>query len=516
MEPHPQKLTVSELMKRVGASHIVCADNLSIPDEVQGIAYRSNDILPGYIFCCIPGLKSDGHDYAQDALNRGAIALLVCKQLELNANQYLVENPRKAMAELASYFYREPSKQLKLIGITGTNGKTTGATLASWIAQKAGLNCGSIGTLGAYLRGSFIPTDNTTPESVDYQALLHKALEMGCDCVSCEVSSHALSLERVWSTQFELVVFSNLTQDHLDYHRDMEDYFRAKARLFLEYSSKLRIICIDDPWGKRLLNLCKRQGLPCLSVSSDPQTTDQQAADIQLLQLQHHMNGSRLSLATPQGPISFDVPFIGSFNAQNICLAFGVGIGLGLSQALIAEALSQAPQVPGRLERVGQDYDVSVYVDYAHTPDALEKAMQAVRETGCKRLIVVFGCGGDRDNSKRAPMGKIAAQADIAICTSDNPRTENPLAIIDMIKEGLIPVCEARGSQYEIEPDRIKAVFRAIELAQSGDAVLIAGKGHEDYQIIGTVKHHMDDREIASDALVEHGSFLTETKLIRS
>lgn len=513
MEPHPESLTFHELMQSVGAPQIVCAEHSKIDSQVEGISYRSDTTKEGDLFCCIPGLKSDGHLYAEDACAHGAKALVVTHPLDLDVDQFQSADPRKTMALAAARLYGRPSEKLDLVGITGTNGKTTTTTLTSWIAQRAGRAVGTIGTLGAFLNGKTIPTDNTTPESVDFQKLLALGVEAGCDLIATEVSSHALAMDRVWGTQFSVVAFSNLSQDHLDYHTDMEDYFQAKSKLFLDYPSKQRVICVDDEWGTRLARSCKQFGLRCLTLASSPakaqayEQTYGYYPSIYPTKIQHSLSGTELKLETPEGSLEMCVPLIGSFNVQNICLAFGIALGLGLSAEEIAEALSCAPQVPGRLERVGQDYNVAVYVDYAHTPDALEKAMAAVRETKPKRLLVVFGCGGDRDSSKRAPMGSIAAQADVALCTSDNPRTEDPLSIIEMIKEGLIPACEELGSSYEIEPDRIMAIFKAVELAQAGDAILIAGKGHEDYQIIGTVKHHMDDREIAADALVEHGSF---------
>ncbi len=513
MDPHPQKLTVSQLMKRVGAQKIVQSSKSSDDELVSQICYRSSDVDTSSVFCCIPGLKRDGHEFAEDACQRGALALIVDHPLDLDIDQYLVTEPRKAMASSALELYGRPSEQLKLVGITGTNGKTTTCTLSAWIAQKCGLISGTIGTLGAQFNGNFIATDNTTPESVDYQKLLAQGLENGCQMISCEVSSHALALDRVWGSQYEVAAYTNLSQDHLDYHSDMQDYFEAKAKLFWDYAVKERVICVDDSWGQQLLRSCKSYGLKCLSVASSLRSAQEFEASSGYLpsiypkSIQYDSLGTSLRLVYPLGEIELKVPLIGSFNVQNVCVSFGIALCLGLDAQDIAEALACSPQVPGRLERVGQDYDIAVYVDYAHTPDALEKAMAAVRETKPKRLLLVFGCGGDRDNTKRAPMGEIAAQADIALCTSDNPRTEDPLSIIHMIEEGLIPACEQRKTSYEIEPDRIKAIFRAVELAQSGDAVLIAGKGHEDYQIIGTVKHHMDDREIASDALVEHGSF---------
>lgn len=481
-------------------------DLTSTDQTVTHIAYRSSDVAPGSVFCCIPGLKRDGHEFAADAAQRGATALLVSHDIEKPQNGcpvYQVQDPRKAMAEAAASLYQHPSDQLSLVGVTGTNGKTTTVTLTAWIARQAGLISGTVGTLGAYFNGTFVPTDNTTPESVDYQALLAHGLEVGCDLIACEVSSHALALERVWSTSFEVVAFTNLTQDHLDYHTDMEDYYQAKRKLFIDYTAKTRVICVDDEWGARLADECKERGLNTLTVASKPDLN----ADIQLITSKLSAAGTHLVCQTTTGnqteTFDLDVPLIGSFNMQNILVAYGIGRALNLDHDVLARALKAAPQVPGRLERVGADSNVAVYVDYAHTPDALEKAMEAVKETQPNRLITVFGCGGDRDNTKRAPMGKAAAACDIAVCTSDNPRTEDPLRIIDMIKAGLLPEADKTGARVIIEPDRVEAIYAAIQCAEPGDAVLIAGKGHEDYQIIGTQKFHLDDRETAAQALQE-------------
>lgn len=411
----------------------------------------------------------------------------------------LVSDGRKAMAKAAELFYDFPYKKMYMIALTGTNGKTTGVSLASHIARVMGKRSASIGTLGAKFEEDSIQTHNTTPESIDVQYLLHEAVLRNTEVLAMETSSHALALDRCYGISFDIAAFTNLTAEHLDFHKDMQDYFEAKAKLFWEYDVKKRVICIDDEWGQKLADGCRDCQLEYISVGRSD------TADIHPNTVELSPHGTHLELESPHGVISLHVPLIGSFNVQNTLVAAGIAYQMGLSNDEIAHALEHTSQVPGRLERVGKEYKEAVFVDYAHTADALEKAMQAVKETGPKRLIVVFGCGGDRDKTKRAPMGSVAAHADIAICTSDNPRTEDPLQIIEEIKPGLETEAQLTGAEVHYEVDRKKAIFKAVELAKPGDAVLIAGKGHEDYQILGTQTIHLDDREEAARALAHYG-----------
>ncbi|MDO5044234.1 MAG: UDP-N-acetylmuramoyl-L-alanyl-D-glutamate--2,6-diaminopimelate ligase [Coriobacteriia bacterium] len=497
-------LTIAELAQILDAQKIPSSNDKAKDEStvISSVAYRSDEVTEDGIFFAIVGLKSDGHDYAQDAAQRGAAALITSHEIDdFGVDVYQVKDGRKAMALGGAAFYGYPAQKLQMIGLTGTNGKTTSVTLAAHLAQFQGKKAGTLGTLGARFGSVIVETANTTPESIDIQALLARAVEDELESVAMEVSSHALALDRSYGIPFDIVAFTNLTPEHLDYHKDMQDYFESKAKLFWDYEVAHRVICIDDEWGEKLALGCKERGLDYITVGRSHK------ADVYPQKIELTTHGTNLELHGLDGEtIHIHVPLIGSFNVQNTLVAAGIAHEMGLSSQEVAEALETIPQVPGRLERVGKEYAEAVYVDYAHTQDALEKAMQAVRETEPKRLIVVFGCGGDRDTTKRIPMGKTAAHAEVAVCTSDNPRTEDPQAIIDQISIGLNSEAKLTGAELHYEVDRKKAIELAVKLAQPGDAVLIAGKGHEDYQILGTTKHHLDDREEAFKALEKHGS----------
>lgn len=469
------------------------------PDEVVGgIAYRSDAVKPGDAFCCIVGLKSDGHSYAQDAIDRGARVLVVERKIYLadatDVTEVVVKDSRKAMAHLAAHFHDLPSKAFSLVGVTGTNGKTTTTYLMDHIARTLGNRTGIIGTVGVTIDGAEHPSAHTTPESPDLQELFAQMRDAGCSVVSMEVSSHALDLKRTWDSTFAVTAFTNLTQDHLDYHKTFESYFAAKARLFSKDYPAKRVINIDGPWGKELLKRCSANEDSVITTGFDP------SAQIHPTEVDFGLSRTEVTLSVRGVPHRFSYPLVGRFNVDNVMTAFGIALQLGYSADAIALALKDAPAVPGRLQRISTAHDggVSVYVDYAHTPDALEKAIASVDALdGDGRTIVVFGCGGDRDASKRPIMGRAALAADHAVVTSDNPRTENPQAIIDDIVAGMR---EGEG-RFDVEPDRRAAIARAISLAHPGDAVLVAGKGHEDYQILGAEKHHFDDREVAAEEL---------------
>lgn len=470
------------------------------PDEpVSGIAYRSDAVKPGDAFCCIVGLKSDGHSYAQDAIDRGARVLIVERKIYLadatDVTEVVVKDSRKAMARMASRFYDEPSKDFQLVGITGTNGKTTTTYLVDHIAQSMGSRTGIIGTVGISVGGQFQPSSHTTPESPDLQNLFSQMKEANCGVVSMEVSSHALDLDRTWGTTFAVTAFTNLTQDHLDYHKTFESYFAAKARLFSKDYPAKRVINIDGQWGRDLLKRCSANEDSIITTGFDT------SAQIHPVNVQYGHAETTVELSVRGANYTLTYPLVGRFNVENVMTAFGIALQLGYSASAIVEALHDAPAVPGRLQRIRTDHDggVSVYVDYAHTPDALEKAISSVSALvdDQHKTLVVFGCGGDRDTSKRPIMGRAALAADYAVVTSDNPRTEDPNAIIEDIVDGM---SEGKG-RFDVEPDRRSAIALAIQHASSGDAILIAGKGHEDYQIIGTEKHHFDDRETAAEEL---------------
>ena len=453
---------------------------------------------PGDAFCCIVGLKADGHSFAQDAIDRGARVLIVERKVYLadatEVTEVVVKDSRKAMARLASRFYGNPSEAFSLVGVTGTDGETTTTYLVNHIAQVLGNKTGLIGTVGIEIEGQHRPSSHTTPESPDLQKLFAMMRDEGCGVVSMEVSSHALDLERTWATKFAVTAFTNLTQDHLDYHKTFEAYFSAKARLFSKDYPAKRVINIDSAWGKELLKRTSTNEDVIVTTGFDP------SAQIHPVEVEYGAAQTRVELSVRGTNYAVTYPLVGRFNVENVMTAFGVALQLGYAPSAIVEALRDVPAVPGRLQRVSVENDggISVYVDYAHTPDALEKAIASVSALESEgKTIVVFGCGGDRDSGKRPIMGKAALAADYAVVTSDNPRTEDPQAIIEDIVAGM-----SEGSDhYEVVADRHEAIARAIALAQPGDAVLIAGKGHEDYQIIGTEKHHFDDREGAAEEL---------------
>lgn len=468
-------------------------------DVVSGIAYRSDCVMPGDAFFCIVGLSADGHSFAQDAINRGAKVLVVQRKVYLadatNVTEIVVKDTRKAMALAASNFYDHPSQSMSLVGVTGTNGKTTTTYLVEHIARVAGKSTGIIGTVGTSIGDVHEATARTTPESPDLQQLFARMRDAHCDVVAMEVSSHALDLERTWNTRFTVTAFSNLTQDHLDYHHTFEAYFEAKARLFsAEYPAR-RVICIDDEWGRKLLQRCSSLGDSIITTGFD------RCAQIHPTCVHYSATHTDLTLDLCGTSLRFTYPLVGRFNVENIMCAFGIGLQLGFSKETIISALTQAPQIPGRLERVdaAPEGGVSVFVDYAHTPDALQKALASVKAFTKGRTLCVFGCGGDRDATKRPLMGKASLAADYVVVTSDNPRSEDPQAIIDDIVSGM----GASKDRFTVNPDRRGAIACALEHAFAGDALLIAGKGHEDYQLVGNEVRPFDDRVVAADELAK-------------
>ena len=475
---------MGHLLGGVGASLDGSADV-----AVSGIAYRSDRVRPGDAFFCIQGLAHDGHDFAADAAARGASAIVVQRRLEgVSAPQILVPDTRVALAHGAARFYSEPSKALDVVGITGTNGKTTTTYLIDAVLRRAGRKTGIIGTVETRIGDDRIPASRTTPESSDLQALLAQMRERGVSGVAMEVSSHAIDLHRVDAVRFAVVAFTNLTQDHLDYHHTLEEYFSVKRRLFTDFEAGARVVNIDDPLGEDIA----REVDGVLTVGRGA------LAAVRAENEELSATGAVFTLVTPAGARVVHLPLAGAYNVSNALIAAGCAVALGIDLETIVEGLDDAPQVPGRLERVDCGQSFSVIVDYAHTPDSLEKATRAVCGVTPGRVIVVFGCGGDRDPEKRPLMGRAAGSAaDITIVTSDNPRSEDPVGIILQVEDGV----KASGGVYEVEVDRRRAIARAIELAEPGDSVLIAGKGHEDYQIFMDRTIHFDDREVAREEL---------------
>ncbi len=465
-------------------------------EPVRGLAYRSDRVEEGDLFFCIVGLVADGHTFAQDAIDHGARTLVVERVPHLadstGVTEVVVADSRRAMAFASARFYDDPSEDFQLVGITGTNGKTTTTYLVEAIARAAGEKTGVIGTVGVQVGDERLPSAHTTPESPDLQAIMARMRDAGCKVVAMEVSSHALDLERTWGLRFAVTAFTNLTQDHLDYHKTFDAYFEAKALLFGEDYPARRVVSIEDEWGRSLARRCAEAGDEVLTTGFSPE------ADIHPLGVDYGATATTVQLAVgPAGrTLEITYPLVGRFNVENVMTAFACGMQLGIEPDAIAAALADVPPVPGRLQRVGGEGDVPVYVDYAHTPDALEKAIASVRALGQGRTLVVFGCGGNRDRGKRPLMGAAALTADYAVVTSDNPRDEAPEAIIEDIVGGM-----ADEGRYEVVPDRRAAIERAIALAGPGDFVLIAGKGHEDYQVLNGQTIHFDDCEVAAEAL---------------
>ncbi|MBD3881515.1 UDP-N-acetylmuramoyl-L-alanyl-D-glutamate--2,6-diaminopimelate ligase [Phormidium tenue FACHB-886] len=476
----------------------------ALEQEVAGLATNSHACHSGDLFIGMPGTRVDGGEFWASAIEAGAIAALVSPAAAQKAGDlhsaYVVPYPdmAKACAQLGAAFYGYPGQKLQLIGVTGTNGKTTTTHLIEFLLNQAQQATALLGTLYTRWAGYQQTAVHTTPFALDLQAQLQSAVEAGCQVAVMEVSSHALAQGRVWGCPFQVAVFTNLTQDHLDYHKDLEDYFAAKALLFSpDYLKGRAIINLDDPYGKRLIESLPADQVWTYSVADT-------SADLWTSDLAYEPEGVQGILHTPQGDIAFRSPLVGQFNLANLLAAVGAVLNLGVELETIAQALPQFTGVPGRMEQVQlppdlthSEQDISVVVDYAHTPDSLENMLRAARPFIPGRLICVFGCGGDRDRTKRPKMGAIAAQlSDWAIVTSDNPRTEDPERILQDILKG-IPA----ETNPTVIGDRAEAIRTAILNAQPGDGVLIAGKGHEDYQILGTEKVHFDDREQARAAL---------------
>lgn len=471
--------------------------------EINGLTTNSHATSPGDVFIGMPGTRVDGGEFWESAIQAGAIAAVISQQAAEKIPPYeggespcviVASDMTKACAKLAAAFYGYPGHAMKLVGVTGTNGKTTTSHLIEYFLERADKPTALMGTLYTRWKGFSETAVHTTPFAVELQKQLAAAVNAGNEYGVMEVSSHALAQGRVQGCQFEVAVFSNLTQDHLDYHKDMEDYFSAKALLFSpEYLGGKAIINIDDAYGKRLV-----EGL---GKDTWSYSVNNSGADLWMSDLNYEPNGVSGTMHTPMGDVAFRSPLVGQYNLENLLSAVGAVLHLGLDIEVVAGAIADFPGVPGRMERVQIDtlQDISVIVDYAHTPDSLENLLKASRPFIPGKMICVFGCGGDRDRTKRPKMGKIAAElADVAVVTSDNPRTEDPEKILQDILAGI-----PESVNPVVVCDRATAIRTAILQAQPGDGILLAGKGHEDYQILGTEKIHFDDREHAREALTE-------------
>lgn len=465
--------------------------NLEI--NIESICYDSRQAQPGSLFVAVQGYKTDGHQYINNAVASGAVAVVLEKEVTVPSDITVVKvaDSRKALALLADKFYKHPSKSLTMVGVTGTNGKTTTTHLIAAIWRKLGIRPGVIGTIHNLIGEKVLPVNNTTPESLDLQKILAQMVEEGVQGVAMEVSSHALALNRVAGVEYDMAVFTNITQDHLDFHGTMEEYLAAKSKLFTK-GIRYAVINADDPAAEQLKQVSQGK----VYTYGIDQPCDIQAKDIIV-----SAKGVSFTACGPWGEHHLNLKLTGRFNVYNALAAYTAGMALGASGELVKAALEEVPGVAGRFELVDQGQDFAVVVDYAHTPDGLENILTTARQITSGRLITVFGCGGDRDRTKRPIMGEIAARySDIPVVTSDNPRTEEPEKIIEDVLEGVNKISSPEN--YLVICDRREAINRAIELAQKGDVVVIAGKGHEDYQIIGDTKYPFDDRLIAKEAIM--------------
>ena len=477
--------------------------------EVEALAYDSRKVLPGTLFFCVPGEKSDGHEFAESAVEAGAVALVVEKELDVAVAQVVVPDARAAMAPVAARFFGEPSGELRVVGVTGTNGKTTTAFLVREILEAAGIRCGLLGTVRQVVGGVEEEVERTTPEAIDLQATFRRMLDAGDRACAMEVSSHALALHRCDAIRFDVALFTNLTQDHLDFHGTMEEYFASK-RLLFEMGPATAVVNVDDPYGRRLA-----EDFECVSFSA----TGAPDADLVARDVSFDAAGSDFTVATGPGPgpgptgrkrddltrfrpvggeVRVRTGLPGEFNVANALGAFAAAVAMGVAPEAAAEGLARAERAPGRFEPIDEGQGFAVLVDYAHTPDSLENVLRAARALTDGRLIAVFGAGGDRDRDKRPKMGRATAEAaDLLYVTSDNPRSEDPESILAEVRSGI-----DREAGVAAIVDRREAIARALAEARPGDVVVIAGKGHEQGQEFEDGrKIPFDDRTVAREEL---------------
>ena len=454
--------------------------------DVRDLAYDARGAFPGALFFCVPGMTVDGHDFAAQAVENGAVALVVERPLDIAVPQLVVPDSRAAMAVAADEFFDRPTADLAVAGVTGTNGKTTTAFLLYAVLAAAGRRPGLLGTIETRVDGERRPATRTTAEAIDVQRLFREMLDAGDRSCAMEATSHGSALHRLDRVRFSVLVFTNLSQDHLDFHDDMEDYFQAKRRLFLGEGAPPAAVNVGDAYGRRLAGDLRAQGAPLVTFGFA------EDAEVRPDGLELGPDVTELTA----GGIRLKTRLRGRFNVENVLAAVAAGRLLELPGEALARGIESVAGVPGRFETIDEGQPFTVVVDYSHKPGALETVLRTARElTSSGRLVCVFGCGGDRDRGKRPLMGRIAAElADVAIVTSDNPRSEDPLAIIEEIAAGM-------PAEPEIEPDRRRAIERAVELAAPGDVVVIAGKGHERGQEIAGRMLPFDDREVAGEAL---------------
>ena len=487
--------TLGTLAERIKGSKVIGAEETII----RGITHDSRKVKPGMLFVCIEGFHVDGHKFIPQAIAQGAVAVLTEKAIETPAGVAVWQVPslQAALRDTAAFFYDYPAQHMRMIGITGTNGKTTTSYMVRAMLRNAGYKVGLIGTIQIMIEDEVLPIHNTTPDVVELQSTLALMRERGMDYVVMEVSSHALDQERVAGCEFDTAVFTNLTQDHLDYHKTLENYMLAKARLFELVSrpgtkqGKAAVVNSDDPAGRVML-----EHADCRKLTY----AIHEPAELQAVDIDVQARGASFAICGSFGRMELQLKITGIFNVYNVMAAVGAALAEGLEPECIQRTLEAFRSVPGRFELVDAGQDFSVIVDYAHTPDGLENILHTARQIARKRIITVFGCGGDRDRTKRPIMGRIAAElSDVIIATSDNPRTEDPEFILSQVEAGVRE--KLGGKQHEKITDRRQAIFRAVALAEPEDIVVIAGKGHEDYQILKDRTIHFDDKEVAREAI---------------
>jgi UDP-N-acetylmuramyl-tripeptide synthetase len=509
-------MKLHDLLKSTQARRIYSDGDSWHEAEISSIHYRAQEVLPGGLFVAVKGLAADGHDFIDRALARGAKAIVTQKPVDADSIIIEVENTRRALARISSEFYHNPSGKLVIIGVTGTNGKTTTAYLIESILLKAGIRAGVIGTINYRYAGKVFNNPMTTPESADLQKIFAEMLEHGITHIVMEVSSHAINFHRIDCCNFDLGVFTNLTQDHLDFHGDMDTYWLCKKSFFTEIlnpgggdTKSSAVLNCDNKYGRELF-----EELPGNNISVGNSKNNMVYPEI----LKQDLTGMEGTFFSPEGNYNIKSSLAGQYNVENLLCAAGTGFALSIKEDIIASGLKEVNSVPGRIERIDNNLQRFVYVDYAHTPDALGNVLSTLKSLTQQRLICLFGCGGDRDKAKRPLMGEIAAEiSDLLIITSDNPRTEDPVDIINQILAGIGKASSRRIDEselnqgcwrlpagikgYLVEPDREKAIFLSVKASLPGDTIIIAGKGHETYQIVGDKRLSFDDREVAKAVL---------------
>lgn len=493
-------MTVAQLVAALNGQVAIVEQRGALDRSVTSVTDDSRAVASGSLFVAVKGERADGHRFMAQAVQAGAAAIVAQESVELGSLPFVkVADSRKALGLIGSRFYGDPSARLSMIGVTGTNGKTTTTYLCKALLEGIGRHVGLIGTVAYQIGEETIPASHTTPGALELQGLLMKMVQAKLDSVVMEVSSHALAMDRTAGCEYDAAVFTNLTQDHLDYHRTMEEYFQAKLRLFTglgrgKKAGQRAIVNMDDPRGAQIRAACR---VPVWSYAMKGQ------ADLKAEKVRLSMNGSTFTAATPSGTFTVESRLVGEHNVYNLLGAIGVALHAGATCDQVHEAVARVTNVPGRFERVSAGQDFTVVVDYAHTEDALVRLLTAAQTLKTHRIITLFGCGGDRDRGKRPKMGRVAVEySDVVVLTSDNPRTEDPMAILREVEVGVREALQGRSHvEYHLVPDRREAIGTAVRLARSGDIVLIAGKGHEDYQIVGTKKVHFDDREVAREAI---------------